>query len=196
MSESQTSNSERPWYKKKRWNIPLGILVFLIFLGALAPDEEEDGEEVADTSDEPTEEEEPEPEPESTPEEEPTEEEEVEPEPEPEPTTAEEEEEAPQLRSEITMLDPPDEGGFLDGLRLREPERMVEFDNAELVELGEVGCNMTEGYIPGSEPTPTGELVEAMIDRGHDMDLAQRIAPDIRNAAEGTICESDVTEQT
>lgn len=93
------------------------------------------------------------------------------------------------MRNQVTIIDPPDEAGFLDALRLREPARMTEFDDAELVELGVVACNAAQGYIPGSSPNPGDELVSEMTRRGHPPELAEKIAPDIRNAIEDTICK-------
>lgn len=93
------------------------------------------------------------------------------------------------MRNEVVMIEPPDETAFLDKLRQREPSRMAEFEDVELVELGVVSCNATQGYVHGSSPNPGDELVAEMTRRGHPVELSEAIAPDIRNSVEGTICE-------
>lgn len=100
----------------------------------------------------------------------------------------------PVMVSQVTMLDPADEDGFLNGVAQREPDRMTQFDQDELVELGVVVCNATVDYVNGSSPTPGDELLAAMIDRGHDSELSEEIAPAIRNSARGTLCDVEVVE--
>lgn len=101
----------------------------------------------------------------------------------------------PALISEVTMLDPPDEDAYIRALQQREPDRMTQFDTSELMELGVVACNATAGYVHGSSPTPGDEVLKAMRDRGHDVELSEWIAPDIRNAARDTICDVELVEQ-
>lgn len=110
--------------------------------------------------------------------------------PEPSPTNGDE----PILRFEVTMIEPIDEAGYLDGLRQREPERMLEFDEAELVELGEVACNLHVNRIFGSDPTPSVEMTDVLVGRDHDIELSERIAPDIVNSASGTVCDLELVE--
>lgn len=101
---------------------------------------------------------------------------------------------APALRNEVEMIEPPAEDEFLRGLQQREPERMVEFSNDDLVELGMIVCNMSQGYVNGTSPNPTDELEQTMIDRGYDAEVTEGIASDIRNAASGTLCTIEHVE--
>lgn len=95
----------------------------------------------------------------------------------------------PVMAVAITMLDDADTDGFVDQLSTREPDRVAQFDVDELVELGELSCRFSDGYVTGSTPNPTDELVDVMVnDRGHPQDLAERIAPDIREATVDTLC--------
>jgi|GEM_PF-5138021 len=96
-----------------------------------------------------------------------------------------------EMQSSATRMDTADETAYLDGLRAREPERMAEYDEAEMVDLGLVACDLTDGYVSGDEPNPGDELLAEMVERGHDEDVAESMTSDIRNAMEGTLCYVD-----
>lgn len=94
------------------------------------------------------------------------------------------------MRSVVTMLEPPDVDRYMDALRKREPGRMVEFDEEELFTLGEIACNLqVDAITPSGGPGLDVEMVDEMVKRGHPVDLSERIAPDIRNAVRGALCD-------
>lgn len=102
--------------------------------------------------------------------------------------------EASDLKYELQWIEPPSEDDFMAGLEQREPELMMEFSQDELIELARTGCELADGYVLGDDPSPVDELSRTMIDQGHEAGISEGIASDIRDAADGSICDLELVE--
>ena len=107
------------------------------------------------------------------------------------------EEPLPKLVIQISMVEPPDEAGYFDGIEARKPEVLALFTPAELVELGRRSCVLRDGYVTGSQPGHQSILAEEIADSYRlQADLkADRVAGVVGNAADGSLCEATYVEQ-
>lgn len=87
----------------------------------------------------------------------------------------------------VTMIDPPDEAGYLSALDARLDSRPLPDD--ELVTTGLRACELNDGYQSGSRPTPSELLADELEADGLDTDTADDLADAARNAARGTLCD-------
>ena len=91
------------------------------------------------------------------------------------------------------LLESPDETGFLDGVRIREPLVAETLDRETLINFGQRSCRMRNGYIMGSRPTPTETLVADISGEVRTLDLDD-VASAVANAAQSTLCDVTVVE--
>lgn len=99
---------------------------------------------------------------------------------------------------QISLIDPPDEVDYYDGIEARKPEILALFTTSELVELGLRSCELRDGYVAGSLPDHQSVLAEEINDSYRlPSDLKpDRVAGVVGNAADGSLCEATYAEQS
>lgn len=91
------------------------------------------------------------------------------------------------------LMSPPDETGFIEGVRVREPVVAASLDSATLLDFASRSCRLRDGYIMGSRPTPTELLAADIADEVGLLD-SDDAASAIANSAQGSICDVTVVE--
>ena len=99
----------------------------------------------------------------------------------------------PDLAVRTILITPPDEAGYLDGVRVREAAAADQIAPSTLVDFGLRSCALRDGYIMGSRPTPTDRLAQDLADEIGNLDPGD-VASAVANAAQGRLCDVTVEE--
>jgi hypothetical protein len=93
----------------------------------------------------------------------------------------------------IAVGTPPDEDGFLRGVRLREAAAADQIAPSVLIDFGLRACALRDGYVWGSRPDSIERLAGEIADEVGGLD-PDDVASAVANAAQGRLC--DVTVET
>lgn len=91
------------------------------------------------------------------------------------------------------LIEPPDEAGYLDGVRKREPAASDQLDSSTLIDFGLRSCALRDGYVTGSRPDTIQLLAEDLADEVGGLD-PDDVASAVANAAQGKLCDATYEE--